>query len=89
MTQVRAPWTAEQVAALNRWQANADVHPFTCGSGVRMDAAHRAFQASHPDQDFGQLVATENGWACPACGYRQAWAHDFMLSTPPSPGTPS
>jgi hypothetical protein len=88
VTQISAPWTAEQVAALNRWQDAAHVHPFTCG-GNRTDATHRAYQASHPDQDFGQLVATENGWACPACGYRQSWAHDFMLTTPPSPGAPS
>jgi hypothetical protein len=75
---ITAPWTPVQVAALNRWQANPTVHPFTCGSGNRMDAAHTTYQAGHPDQDFGQLVASVNGWFCPVCSYRQDWAHAFM-----------
>lgn len=24
------------------------------------------------------LIATEDGWICPACDYKQNWAHDFM-----------
>lgn len=28
---VRAPWTAEQIAALNAWQGLGYVHPYTCG----------------------------------------------------------
>ena len=83
MAKIEAPWSIEQVAALNRWQANGHVHPFTCG-GERMDAAHTTYQAGHPDQDFGQLVASVYGWFCPACSYRQSWAHDFMFEDPPS-----
>ena len=58
-----APWTPEQVAALNARQANngpLGVHPYTCGA-----PKCRAI-----------LVATESGWICPQpfCGYRQNWA---------------
>ena len=59
---IKAPWTQEQVDALNAWQALGNVHPFTCGGkGCRED-----------------LVAHEAGWHCPRCSNRQDWAHDFM-----------
>jgi hypothetical protein len=64
---IRAPWTAEQVEALNRWQASDFVHPYTCGSGYRTN------RSIHPDGE-GRLVATEHGWVCPNCDYRQEWA---------------
>jgi hypothetical protein len=79
---IRAPFTPEQVHALNAWQANDRVHGFTCGND-RTDAAHVAYQLQHPDQDFGQLVATAEGWVCPVCTYRQDWAHDFMAEPHP------
>lgn len=43
------------------------MHPFTCGgtTGDGRDCRH-------------DLVATEDGWVCPACAYTQNWAHDFM-----------
>lgn len=66
---VRAPFTIEQVEALNAWQTRGDVHPFTCG-----DALCRA-----------DLVATESGWICRRCTYRQDWAHDFMAGSPGGP----
>lgn len=75
---VNAPWTCEQVATLNRYQREAPMHPFTCGSNNRMDAAHTAHQKESGDRDYGLLVATPDGWACPACDYTQTWAHDFM-----------
>lgn len=78
----QAPWTPQQVLALNRWQEAGTVHPFTCGSGDRMDFAHVAY-ANRNGGDFGQLVATARGWICPACSYTQDWAHDFMLEPPP------
>ena len=65
------PWTQEQVAALNRYQQGRWMHPFTCGSGNRTDAAHLDGE--------GILVATLDGWICPYCDYRQDWAHEFML----------
>lgn len=77
MTRIRAPFTPEQVRALNRWQQDARVHPFTCGLN-RADDAHRAYAAEHSQHDWGILVATRDGWVCPVCGYRQYWAHGFM-----------
>jgi len=59
-----APWTPEQVEALNFWQTRSDVHPFTC-------------QNSHPEDRT--LVATPDGWICKHCSYTQLWAHHFML----------
>lgn len=63
---VRAPFTPEQVESLNRFQASARYHPFTCGN----------------DHFGGgvALFAREDGWFCkqPECDYRQTWAHAFM-----------
>lgn len=35
----------------------------------------------YPEMEFTatNLVATENGWICPVCGYTQNWAHLFMM----------
>ena len=66
-----APWTAEQVDALNAWQTASMTHPFTCGrcrdAGVGGECA---------------LTATTAGWVCDTCDYTQDWAHDFMLGAP-------
>jgi hypothetical protein len=62
------PFTPEQVAALNRFQTNGNFHPFTCGN----DSRHRV------------LVATESGWMCLDCDYRQEWAHSFMAADLPN-----
>jgi hypothetical protein len=67
-----APWTQEEVDALNRWQAAGYVHPFTCAN----------------DHDEPRtLRACVSGWICdhPKCGYTQYWAHQFMLDVPPNP----
>ena len=69
---ITAPWTQEQVDALNRFQQSDYVHPFTCGSGRRTDADHKDGE--------GILLATVDGWKCPFCDYTQDWAHDFMLN---------
>jgi hypothetical protein len=76
---MKAPWTPQQVAALNRYQASGFAHPFTCGNRSR---------DTHPtiaNGDFGVLVATEYGWKCPDCDYTQDWAHDGMLNEPIDP----
>lgn len=65
-----APWTPERVAALNAEQRREDRHPMTCGNN-RSDDAHRAYAATHGDNDYGVLVATPDGWLCPVCGYKQ------------------
>ena len=68
---ILAPFTPEQVEALNRFQERGEMHPFTC-PGDRGEKCK-----------VRELVATEAGWVC-ACGaYRQEWAHDFMLKEPP------
>lgn len=62
-------FTPEEVASLNEYQQSGAFHPFTCG-GDRTDAMHLDGQ--------GILLATENGWVCPFCEYRQTWFHDWM-----------
>ena len=70
----RAPWTKDQVEALNHWQRHGQFHPFTCGN--RNDGNHH----HEPEYgDHGALRATKDGWVCPYCNYRQGWAHAFML----------
>lgn len=60
---IHAPFTPDQVDALNRWQQQGDVHPFTC---------HNVHEGSRT------LIAKPSGWECPGCEYRQYWAHRFM-----------
>ncbi|MFE2832225.1 hypothetical protein ACFXI6_14425 [Streptomyces mirabilis] len=67
--QMRAPWTPEQVAALNHFQAEGGMHPFTCGG------EHAPGSPA--------LIAYTDGWRCSqpygeSCDYRQDWAHAFM-----------
>jgi hypothetical protein len=59
---VHSPFTAEQVASLNAYQAEGVFHPFICGA----------------ESCRGILVATEAGWHCPACDYQQLWAWGWM-----------
>lgn len=35
---------------------------------------------NYPEMQFNEtiLIATEDGWICPACDYKQKWAHGFM-----------
>ncbi len=66
---IRAPFTPEQVAALNAFQRRGGMHPFTCGG------------EHAPGSPI--LVARADGWHCTdpygeACDYRQDWAHAFM-----------
>ena len=62
-------FTPKEVEALNAYQNSRRFHPFTCG-GDRTDV-------NHLDGE-GILVATESGWVCPYCSYRQDWAHPWM-----------
>ena len=65
---VRAPFTPDQVASLNGYQASGAFHEFTCGNEL----------CPGTDGQDAALVATEGGWRCPACPYTQDWAHDSM-----------
>jgi hypothetical protein len=40
----------------------------------------KAKGVNFPDAVFlhTSLIATENGWICPVCDYKQGWAHSFM-----------
>jgi hypothetical protein len=74
-TTIRAPWTPEQVDALNRFQSRGGMHPFTCGNN---------------DHDVSiVLLAHPDGWHCsaPPCDYRQDWAHAFMAQPAAWPET--
>lgn len=66
-----APWTEQQVANLNAWQARPDVHPFTCPGDKPDCEAHR------------DLIATPAGWVCQCGRFTQHWAHDFMSDPAP------
>lgn len=72
--QSKAPWTDEEVAHLQAWQKSIHVHPFTCGN--RDTPVHNQID---PEDDYGVLVPTKDGWVCRHCDYTQDWAHDFML----------
>lgn len=68
---IMAPWTDEQVEALNRFQTAGFVHEFTCPH-------------DHGEQTR-VLVAHREGWRCPSCNYTQDWAHAMMLERPIDP----
>ncbi len=71
MTKITAPFSSEQVDALNRWQHLGYVPEFNC------EEAHEGLDR--------RLAATRHGWICPHCAYRQDWAHVGMLSKPEPP----
>ncbi len=71
--QIKAPWTTDQVAALNWYQHAGAARPFLC-AGNRHDAAHRDHAADARHRDAGILEATPAGLICRACSYRQDWA---------------
>jgi general stress protein YciG len=79
---VEAPWSPAQVRALNAWQADRRVHPFTC-TGERRDLAHVQYARNGGLHDLGILIAATDGWRCPVCHYRQTWAHPFMFDPRP------
>jgi hypothetical protein len=73
---IHAPWTPEQVAALNAFQHHGGMHPFTC-------------PADHPGERI--LTAHPDGWHCPdsRCRYWQDWAHAFMADPETWPTPPA
>jgi hypothetical protein len=46
---IQAPWTNEQVAALNRWQQSNWVHPFTCRCGKDLVATREGWRCGSCD----------------------------------------
>ncbi|MBO0719048.1 MAG: hypothetical protein J2P55_17195 [Rhizobiales bacterium] len=67
---IRAPWSTDEIAALNRYQRRGMFHPFTCPHHTGMEGDDR------------MLFATRDGWICAHCDYRQDWAHRAMLTAP-------
>jgi hypothetical protein len=65
--------TPEQIETLNKFQSCGRYHPLTCGNN-RGDESHRKYADEHGG-DWGQLVATVDGWACPVCDYRQKFGN--------------
>jgi hypothetical protein len=62
---VEAPWTDDQVASLNGYQAEDRYHPFTGERG--------------PNNEETILIATKDGWVEKEGGpVVQTWAHGFM-----------
>lgn len=61
---ITAPWTSEQVQALNDHQERGETSPYICG-------------ALHASGRSPVLDATHAGWVCPdpTCDYTQDWAH--------------
>lgn len=56
---LNAPWSDDVVRDLNEFQTWGMFHPYTCGT----DSRHR------------ELVATNAGWMCLDCDYKQDWCH--------------
>lgn len=67
---LKAPWTQEQVDALNAYQHLGNFHPYTC-------------PYTH-DWRSRRLLATVDGWVCvhPHCDYTQDWAHSRAVELP-------
>jgi len=78
VSMVRAPWTMKQVRALRAFQANDQVHPYTCPH-------------SHAPESSRVLEPGIHGWLCLTCGYRQDWAHDWTMDPAqvPQPNIPT
>lgn len=68
---IYAPFTDEQVEALNTYQQETWGHSFTC---CGFDGCRRSKRL-----DEGELIATNEGWVCPCGKYKQNWAHGFMV----------
>lgn len=64
---INAPFSEDQVEALNAWQEARLVTPYLCPK-------------YHVGPDDRVLIATRKGWVCSdtACDYTQNWAHGFM-----------
>lgn len=76
MSTIKAPFTEEQVEALNNYQQESGFHPFTC-----LHNLHNECGRSNKDEE-GVLIASKEGWICPCGKWRQDWAHDFMAQKP-------
>ena len=79
---IYAPFTPDQVQALQGYQNGSNFHPYTCpnrGDGKHRPALVEDARGRTITGEIGLLVPTvdELGWMCPYCEYRQPWAHGF------------
>lgn len=74
MDKIYAPWSDRIIESANQQQWNVMNHPYTCRTGNRMDEDHRVYQRKFGG-DYGQLIATKEGFKCPACSYVQSWKY--------------
>lgn len=70
---LNAPWTQQQVDAINEFQKLGFVHEFTCGE--------------HSDVPL-HACSSEMYCSVPHCGYSQTWVHDFMADKSKHPKKP-
>jgi hypothetical protein len=67
MSEIKAPFTPDQVESLNAFQQSRVMHPFTGNNDLL------------PDGQDDVLIATENGWhSLNDPDYTQDWAHHWM-----------
>jgi hypothetical protein len=67
MSEIKAPFTPDQVNSLNEFQKSGVMHPFTGNNDML------------PDDEQDILVAAEDGWhSLNDPNYFQDWAHDWM-----------
>lgn len=78
MEKIKSPFTDEQVENLNRYQECEWVHAFTCCSPTDIEDCKRK-----SGEDYGALIATNEGWICPCGKYKQDWAHAGMAADLP------
>ena len=60
-------WSKEVVDKLNAYQKEGKFHPYTCCS-------YNGCKRSE-ENNWGELIATEDGWICPCGKYKQNWYH--------------
>lgn len=63
---VEAPFSDEQVSAINEYQKNPSLHPLTC-------CGHNGCE-----RDDRNLLAQTNCLVCPCGQYKQNWVHTFI-----------
>lgn len=83
MSGIHAPFSIADRSAIRAWQACEWVHPLTCGSGNRGDAAHVAGTRHRRDKDEGLLRVDGDGLYCMDCDYRQTWVPAICVQPMP------
>lgn len=59
MTEIRPPWTNEEVVALNKFQSDGSWHPFTCPNDTSKSLIATKDGWVCPDKDYTQFWALD------------------------------